>query len=456
MKKCLQNRAQRGQTMVFLVMVVVILAFIALWNFDLHKLIYIKSLSLNASDAAGIAGARWQAISLNLLGELNAAQAVSITDSLLRGDTDFAEARAIAALESRITYAGPMLGYAAAQQAAKNNQAYINQAFTSRVHRHAQAIRAMARDDANLLDYANMLDTVANDGIAAVASDFEYHILLDSKFYAAMEAPDWCWLQGLLRTYGGWQTWPPIHFLEPLALNVNTVSSLNSLAGWMGDPGTPAKAFQKLSLAAGKTLSPELLNSPPTVPATWYCFDYSWVQNWTKALQDAGNGVPYPFVAPVKSQYDVVGAALVMRVSTETPPAYFNKSSNHITSVSAAKPFGYLDGPVPASRYGLVLPAFHDARLITVDSAMMSPPADDDDAGDNMNDHMVYHVPIYLKYGPAGIQDLATHCQQCRDLIQWEDPAFRATGIAWLSANPCPHSGGGGGGGGGGGSAHGH
>jgi hypothetical protein len=224
----------------------------------------------------------------------------------------------------------------------------------------------------------------------------------------------------------------------------------------MGDPGTPAKAFQQLTGVAKQTLTPGLLNSPPTVPATWYCYDNTWAQNWTRALQDAGNGVPYPFISSIKSQYDVVGAALVMRVSTETPPAYFNKSSNHITSVSSAKPFGYLDGPVPASLYGLILPAFHDARLITVDSAMMSPPADDDDTGNSMNDHMIYHVPIYLKYGPAGIQDLAASCQLCRDLIHWEDPAFRAVGIAWLSKNPCPHSTGGGGGGGGGGSAHGH
>jgi hypothetical protein len=68
MKTLFLTRGRRGQAMVFLIMVVVILAFIALWNFDLHKIIYIKSLSLNASDAAGIAGARWQGISLNLLG----------------------------------------------------------------------------------------------------------------------------------------------------------------------------------------------------------------------------------------------------------------------------------------------------------------------------------------------------------------------------------------------------
>ena len=64
--------------MIFIVMVVVILSFVVLWNIDLHKVIYVKSLSQNAGDSAALAGARWQAITLNLIGDLNVMQAVAL------------------------------------------------------------------------------------------------------------------------------------------------------------------------------------------------------------------------------------------------------------------------------------------------------------------------------------------------------------------------------------------
>lgn len=456
MKTKLHNRPRSGQTMLFLVMVVVILALVALWNFDLHKMIYIKTLSLNASDSAAIAGARWQGITLNLLGDLNVAQAVAFDYALAHpvGEPpvpDFREALAIVALERQVYYAGPMVGYAIAQQGAKNNGAYVNATFTSRVHNHAQAVRTFAGGDPLKLEYADMLDTVAGEGIAALASDFAYHILLDQNFYTAIESQNWCWLQRLLRSYGGWQTWPPLNFQEPLSVNVTTYSTLAALNNWMGDPGTPAKALQQMGNVAGRVLSPEMLNNPPTVPATWFCYDNSW-SNWTVYLQNMNYGTPYPWIYPIKSEYDVVGAAVDMRVSTETPAAYFNNSSNHVTSVSAAKPFGYLD-KWPASQYGIVLPAFHDARLVPVDSTGMDPPPDDSTAGDQLNTHIIDHLPLYLKYGPDGIQEFAAYCQYCRDLIVWENSSFRNSGLTWLSTNNCPHTTGGMNGGG---SAHGH
>ena len=466
------NFLRRGQTMLFLIMVVVILAFIALWNFDLHKVIFVKTLSRNASDAAVIAGARWQGITLNLLGELNVAQALAIDNALTSNPQkpDYSEALSIAGLQAIVRYAGPMVGYAAAQQSAKNNGAYVNSDFTLRVHNHAQAVRAMANNNVVLLDYANMLDAVASGGIAALAGDYAYHILLDRKFYAAIEARNWCWFYdghyGLLANYGGWQTWPPINFQEPLAVNIITLPTLASLENYLGDPNMPAKALQQLSTLAGHDLTTKLTDFPPTVPATWYCYDYSWT-NWDSYLQGLESGAPYPFISTIKSQYNVLGAAVAMRVSADPPPAYFyfNNRTNtniHITSVAAAKPFGYLTGPVPPSSYGILLPAFHDARLIPVDSAGVEPPPDTDNSNGLPDDHISIHLPLYLKYGPNGISQFYGICQYCRDLSDdssgWENAAFRQSGVEWLALNAtnCFHAGGGGGGGGGGGSAHGH
>ena len=455
MKKSFQKRSQSGQTMVFLVMVVVILAFVALWNFDLHKMIYIKAISGNASDGAAIAAARWQGITLNLLGDLNVAEAVAIDYALAHPvgtppQPDFTEAIAIAELGKRAHYAGLMVGYSVAQQAAKNNRAYVNPVFTQRVHNHALTVRAMAQDNPLLLEYADMLDTVAGQGIAAIAGDNAYHILLDSNFYTAVDVSNWCWLRRWLNTT--WPNWPPLSFKEPLSLDINTRKTLASLDGWMGDPSTPEKALQSLSSFAGHNLTHGLITET-NIPATWFCYNNNW-SSWSQYLQESGDGSPYPFIASIKSEYDVLGAAVDMRVSTETPAAYFNKSSNHVTSVAAAKPFGYLEGPVLASQYGLVLPAFHDARLIPVDSAGVAPPPDDYGDSKALDAHATQHVPIYLKYGPDGIQDLVGQCHYCWILYNWD--TIRLVGKAWLTTNTCPHSYGGGGGGGGGGSAHGH
>ena len=53
------NRAKRraGQTMVFLIVVLVILVFVVLWNFDLHKILYVKGITQNAGDSAALAAA---------------------------------------------------------------------------------------------------------------------------------------------------------------------------------------------------------------------------------------------------------------------------------------------------------------------------------------------------------------------------------------------------------------
>jgi len=163
-----------GQTLIFLVLIVVILAFVAIWNFDLHKTVYVKTLSQNAGDAAALAAARWQGLTLNLIGDLNILQAVAWTE----GDTDTASE--IAALQARLCYVGPMIGFMASQQAAKNNGIYVNTRYTARVRQHAQDVRTVypsLGDDGRMMfeepypgcwqEYADMIETVADNGIAA-------------------------------------------------------------------------------------------------------------------------------------------------------------------------------------------------------------------------------------------------------------------------------------------------
>jgi hypothetical protein len=158
--------------MIFIIMLVVILTSFVLWNFDLHKVVYIKNISQNAGDSAALAGARWQAITLNLIGDLNVMQAVALT----RGETN--EAAEINELQARLCYVGPMIGLAVAQQAAKNNGIFNNESYAKRLRTHAEEVleyRALGGDGRMMftepysnawVEYSAMIQSVAEGGVA--------------------------------------------------------------------------------------------------------------------------------------------------------------------------------------------------------------------------------------------------------------------------------------------------
>ena len=145
----IRRRRRSGQTILFLAMVMVILAFIALWNFDFHKVLYVKAKSRNAGDAGALAGARWQGISLNIIGELNVMQALAITEELSRNgnNPDFSEAHAISELQARMSFTGPMLGVIAVNQAGKANNLFNNDDFASELLSHAAEVREYYYED---------------------------------------------------------------------------------------------------------------------------------------------------------------------------------------------------------------------------------------------------------------------------------------------------------------------
>ena len=471
-------RRRDGQTLIFLVMVVVIMAFVVFFNFDVHKILFIKSSARNAGDAAALAGARWQAVTFNLIGELNVAQAVAINDALIRGDDDYSEARAIADLQARLCFVGPMIGLTAAQQAAKNNGIYVNQRYTREMQHHANVVQesyhhlfippyAQAWDD-----YAEMIGTVAGQGVAAlpgVQSPYvSYdHMLLQRNFYNAIATSDWCWFyhnaRHLLETYGGWQTWPPLPPLaqrnlmgsEYFALNLTTCPTLDVLPDVPGNP-PDAGVLQQLSRLAGHALRPAVAN----IPATWYCYQPSVWTTWQSLIaSNIDVNARFPFASDIKKEYNYAGADAAVAIQADAPRTMFNSKNYTVTWSAAAKPLGYLEGPLTPNAYGLVLPAFHDVRLIPVDAAVSQVEENLFDFGASWLEHIVGHLPIYMQSGPAGIRELAGACGYCRQLLRWEEFSFRQIGITWLhngGFTNCFQRGGGGGGGGGGGTRHGH
>ena len=148
-------RRSRGQVLILAVLAIVILAVAILVLFDVQRIMRGKIRVMSGVDAAALTGAQWQKHTLNLMGELNLVKAcqVLISDSIygIGGNPDdFMKVRLpenpseeeieaaikkarkeleqlkktadmLTEMQVRIGYVGPLIGFGAAQQAAKNN-----------------------------------------------------------------------------------------------------------------------------------------------------------------------------------------------------------------------------------------------------------------------------------------------------------------------------------------------
>ena len=146
-------RRQRGQALIFVVLVLIIAVFASFLVFDVSHLIKGKIKSRNAVDSAAIVGAQWQRNSLNLIGEINlikvseaifdfadsdANELSSPDEETRRQARDDAEAASdeLTELQLRVAFVGPMIGFGAAQQAAKNNGVSGHRAMTLTLREH--------------------------------------------------------------------------------------------------------------------------------------------------------------------------------------------------------------------------------------------------------------------------------------------------------------------------------
>jgi hypothetical protein len=457
-------------------LVLVILFFVVLWNFDLRKTLHVKMVSQNGGDSAALMAARWQGITLNLVGDLNIMRALAISVG------DMTTESSVSNLQARLAFVGPMIGFMGAQQAAKNNGVFQNDEFTRAIRDHAAVVRieypTVTAPDGTMLfpepyegawqEYADMLELVANNGVAVAPENAHFysdyasgHMLLGTAFYDAVQGRNWCWFyhsaMDLLETYTDYMWWaplPPVEHVAPVNSEIYGVglakhfTSLDSLV----ERETLDEAAESHGLDT--SFSPTAL----ATNATWYCYASNWRQ-WDAISPNAE--FPFPATGPVRPQYDYSGADAGTRIEASmallTPGVQGATVSNTLTWTSAAKPFGYLGEDLPPHSFGLILPAFHDVRLIALDLSSIG-------AGGGFElcwrHHIGTYLPAYMDSGPSA----CTACRYCDALHTWEDPAFRNEGLAWLAANTAaciappggPCGPGGGGGGGRGGSRRGH
>ncbi len=461
------SRSDSGQVMIFFIMIVVILTFMALWNFDLHKLLYVKNVAQNGGDAASLMGARWQGITLNLVGDLNLMQAIALTT----GDAD--TVAAISNIQARLLFVGPMVALQATQQAAKNNGIFVNEDYSEFIREHAMLVRTnyMAISDVTGFmrcpepyddaweEYAQMLERVADDGVAAGPDNMQLyfdvdggHVLYEIGFYDAIAGRNWCWFHhhepSLLDDYANFfPVWwsalpdPPVReYLNSEFYGLHVRKAHTTVDGFQN-------ASELTALARERGFDGTISTGATQQAATWYIYGDRW-HDWN--VMSVSDENYFPIVGPVHDIYNYAGADAAVRVEATTqrltPGPDSSTISNTIVWTSAAKPFGYLNDADRPMDHTLVLPAFHNVRLIPVDAS--SAPAA---GGFNLawRTHIEEHLPKYMTEGPfSGL--LPDSCHYCNQLQAWESASFRQTGADWLDnySSRCTAPGRGGPGGG--------
>ncbi len=439
-----------GQAIIFLVAAVVMLAFALIWNFDLHKTIFVKILARDAGDAAVLSSARWQAKSLNLIGELNIIQAAMMSEDLAGGQPVSPEAESLSELRTRLSFVGPMVALVSAQQVAKHNGIFNNRGFSEQLYRHADEVRTEyqvryeqpyeSADHGRTAwdDYADMLIAVAEQGMPVMPTNSHWfqdyasqaHYLLNPDFYDAVGSRNWCWFHfnamNLLENYINWTSWPALPEIVPrepvnseiLSLKLSRIELLDSIPVLNADSDSNLiedwRDAVNLHVASG--ISTNIL----TVATSWHVYDQNAWSSWRQFV-----GAGFPFEGRIREEYDVVGADASVRLNVHTERLTPGRTSQSVQWTAAGKPFGHLPGPVPVNAYGMVIPAFTDVRLIPVDASTAS----NEGSREGWGIHIYEHLPEYMQRGPSALDP---SCWYCRQLLEWERMGFRRSGRAWL------------------------
>lgn len=484
-------KRRSGQVALFLALALVVLTVLALLFVDTFVSVRLKNRLQNAGDAAALAAARRQGELLNEIGRLN----VDHIRAALRNDR--AACEAIVARQRRLALLGPLEALAKADEAARRNGMKERAAFSDLLREHAMTVRTVYRGGGGAGDpypepfpgawaaYADAIEAIAVSGLAVGPDNVEFyraasgHLLLTAEFYFAVAGKVWCWFhfnaKDVLARYESWRSWDPLSVrdgnsignCEFFSLHVKPVKKalVPPRAGAAERAEAKRRIVEALSLygerASVAPLADGALGLLADPGQTWFFFEGAEDGRWGRwfdgrRLAGQDGGAELPLRGEVREAYNVFGCAALCRCTAGSFSPTLDASSD-LTWSAAAKPFGAVPEaaggslrPVTAFS-GLVVPAFSDVRLVALDTVAG---ASFWTADPEWVAHVRKHVPRYLEYGPFGGR---SGCFYCRQLVVWENPVFRAQGLAWLAFNSgsCTR-GAPPGGGGHGGTRHGH
>ncbi len=405
------HRRGSGQVLLVVVVMLVVILVFGFFLFDLQGIIRLRARSQTGVDAAALAGAAWQGRTLNMIGELNLLKAttVMLTDSEdPTSPVDVAHTEQMTQLQARLAYVGPMMGLAAAQQAAKQNGLRSDSGYTSAMWEHYNSCLSggsesyyadfYGTDPDNfgfswVSLYSTLLFDVMADGIAANPTNTRLlngspvllgaggSLLADADFYKAVYARDYCWFyrRGIGPSHG------PID-LSGIRYERNTQaffpgSEYLSLRINFSDSMDPAQISGVSDLHVTRGQQALSAGQEDVDKVRWAVYDADW--------NETGN---YEFInkylrSSFKTEYTYGGACA--RFITHAYPQYIshNKSWKYgeqasvvgeVQSTASAKPFGSINSTAPQS-IGLVLPVFTETRLIPTSLVTATPYSEDPD-----------------------------------------------------------------------------
>ena len=367
---------ESGQVLLLGVVMMVVLLLLILYAFDIHNVIRAKFKTETAQEAAALAGAKWQRESLNLIGEINV---LKVCELLMTGDDTWAtplpdpeedrilylkalQARMdlLTEMQTRISFIGPVIGFAAAQQAAKANglapignsgQTYIDLLNTSWRYRELYGGAPEVINNYRWREsYTGLVEAVVNNGIAVypnarlahngtvdpaelASEDLYSAIRRHAKEIAGGDPPpkQSSWKDELYRFAKYWRQgdfdgkwWQFDYSLnafpgesEIFTLGVQTQASRYSNPGGEGVPGDlaaiddPQMLTETTARGRKKWSSAEI----PVLPE-FFCYDNTWYPEFYRARYSDYDENHYAYWfdgdvlrKPVKPQYRYEGPA---------------------------------------------------------------------------------------------------------------------------------------------------
>jgi hypothetical protein len=493
-RKSAAKRGKAGQVIIFMMAVMVIALLAVLWNYDLHNIVSTKMRIDNAGDAAALSAARWQGITLNMVGELNLIQAAYVCQNLVvpvdTNSAEFAEIQVvvdeIADVRSRLSLNGPLMGYVAAQSAAflnlkEKDELRREDDFSAWLADRAEEFQTCGQYYRGEVEepypngwneYGNLLASIAENKMVVDCANPEFflyyngwHILFDTGFYRAVYAGDWCYFKDgqariYIDTYEGISDWGALPDLASRpAINSEyfglDLESWGSSLVWKAyvteavySNYYPEGTFDSETLAQqlydhvedefteNYSVDTASLAETLTLEFPWHTYA---MNKWLGQSHAWPTYPDFPFEdgMQVKDEYNYGGADAVVEcyINAVNITPNMRMDSDWVYWRAAAKPFGYLEDPADSNNRRM--PVHFGAVFPAFHNVRLIHNELSSGGGGqtppNLQEHLYVHLPDYMQDGLPGIED--NTCYYCGALIIWEDPAFRAEGSGWLETN---------------------
>ena len=350
------RKGKRGQAAIFLVLILAGLALLFALNVDVFTSSRSKIRLQNAADASALALARWQGVTLNLIGDLNLAHLAAVSQSQTNAIAGIVE------LQQRLAFIGPTIGFKAANDVAKENGVPVSQGMT-------RAVRMLA--DFTGGGYRQMLNVVLHDGIRAGVDNVKVvqnGPLANQRFYDAVRANDFralcLWFNGGAHSLPNVGTAAPA--LEEL-LDGSEALFGNVGVGWDSGQFYASHIPNFIALARDCGLDDQITAAGLTTNASlfvkrgWCIYSES---DW-RDPPDEFSISRFPWLAPLRPVHSLMGGSCTIRVEGSVGLASLTAQTNYISAQAAAKTFGGVNGQrVIDIAPRIVLPSFAFARLV--------------------------------------------------------------------------------------------